>query len=80
MSTPEGIKDTWKNIDWKNKDEKKAFYNKYFAGKEFVNAELDKRIESYKRELLAFMDDECMIEGKNKRKPNLSEIKDHISQ
>ena len=36
MSTPEGIKDTWKNIDWKNKDEKRAFFNKYFLNGEFV--------------------------------------------
>lgn len=79
MTTPSKQEKLWKNIDWKTKEEKEAFYNKYFKRSEFVNREVDARVDTFKEELLAFMDDECIFEGKNKRKPNLADIKSHLT-
>ena len=80
MSTPNGHKNLWKNIDWTNKDEKKAFFNKYFKGKELVKEEIDKAIKSLKSRLIGFIEHGEIRIGKEKRKINNADIIDEIKK
>ena len=74
MSTPEGHKNLWKNIDWKSQDEKRAFYNKYFRNGKFVTEQVDSGIKSFKDKLLGFIDQKEIMDGKNKRPIKISDI------
>lgn len=79
MSDPPNIKNLWKNIDWKNKEEKLAFYNKYFKGKEFVNKDIEKAVQDYKKDILRYIENNKEIKEKGKTRPlGIDDIKKYI--
>ena len=80
MSTPEGFKKLWKNIDWINKEEKRAFYNKYFKGKEFVMEEIKEAIQDYKNDILRFIETKEIKEKDKVRPLTIEDIKDYIKK
>lgn len=78
MSKPPNVKKLWKNIDWKNKEEKLAFYNKYFKGKEFVNEDIEKAVQSFKDDILRYIENNKVTEKDKTRPLTIGDIKDHI--
>jgi len=74
MTTP-GQKHLWKNIDWKTKEEKGAFFNKYFSKSEFVQERINAAIEEQKSDLLRFIENNKVQEGKETRPIKITDIK-----
>ena len=82
MSKPAGFKKLWKNLDWETKDEKRAFFNKYFNStkREFVLEEIKKSIDSFKENIMGYVETDIIEKDKPKRKPNITEIINHIKE
>ncbi len=80
MSKPAGFKKLWKNMDWESKEEKRAFFNKYFNStkREFVVEEIKKSINSFKNNIIGYMESDIIEKDKPKRKPTFTEIMNYI--
>ncbi len=69
MSTPEGHKDLWKNINWKTKREKLAFFNHYFKKGHIAADYCKEQIQAFKSGLIEFIKEGRIKDKDGKERP-----------
>jgi hypothetical protein len=74
MTTPDGIKEIWRNCTWKNDKEKLAFFNHYFKDSSIVADYLKKYIDEMKDELANFIIIGKIKDGTKEREIEIKDI------
>lgn len=81
MSTPEGQKELWKNINWTNEKEKLAFFNHYFKNSEMVMDRIKNEVKAFKDDLIEFIKDNKIKDKEDKdRSITIKDILERIEK
>ena len=74
MSTPEGHKRLWKNINWSSKEEKLAFFNHYFKDDKITSNYVEQYVGDIRQHLVDFIQNGKIRDGDKERSITIQDI------